>query len=103
MSASSYWWGELPDAALLIGSSYPAPLAITGFMSCVQLCLPAVQITWIFFFSVVLLYNAAAQLQECEKCKKPGSRLAVREGCTSPPVPPKQIWPLFSKYDHVLR
>lgn len=56
-----------------------------------------------FFFSVVLLYNAAAQLQECEKCKKPGSRLAVREGCTSPTVPPKQIWLLFSKYDHVLR
>ena len=49
---------------------------------CAQLCLPAVHITWIFFGFSVLLYNkATAQLQECEKCKKPGGRLAGSGVC----------------------
>lgn len=43
---------------------------------------PAVRIPWIFSVPGVVLCNKAmAQLQECEKCGKPGRRLGGHGGC----------------------
>ena len=86
---------------------YPVlPLAV--FVSRAQLCLPAVQITWIFIFFSILLYDkATAQLQECEKCEKLGSRLAGSGACCERvggrAVLHRQLLLVSAKKDHVLR
>lgn len=56
---------------------YPV-LPIAVLVSRAQLCLPVASdyLDFYFFFSASLYNKATAQLQECEKCKKPCGRLA---------------------------